>query len=47
MWYGRRRGVNWHGATHTTRVTHVAIVDNLPGQAVESMEQFSDEQYHR
>lgn len=38
---------HWHGATRTTGVTHLAIVENLPGSAVEWMEQVSDQQYRR
>jgi quercetin dioxygenase-like cupin family protein len=36
---------HWHGATSTTAMTHVAIVEALDGKAVEWMEKVSDEQY--
>lgn len=36
---------HWHGATPTTAMTHIAIQEKLNGQAVEWMEQVSDEQY--
>ena len=36
---------HWHGATATTGMTHVAIVEALDGRNVEAMEQVSDEQY--
>ena len=36
---------HWHGATPTTAITHVAIVEALDGKAVEWMEKVSDEQY--
>ncbi len=38
---------HWHGATATTAMTHIAIVEQLDGEAVEWMEQVSDEQYRR
>ena len=38
---------HWHGATPTTSMTHLAIVENLRDQAVEWMEQVSAEQYRR
>ena len=38
---------HWHGATPTTSMTHLAIVENLKDQAVEWMEQVSAEQYRR
>jgi quercetin dioxygenase-like cupin family protein len=37
---------HWHGATSTTGMTHIAIVEALDGKAVEWMEKVSDEQYH-
>jgi quercetin dioxygenase-like cupin family protein len=37
---------HWHGATPTTGMTHIAIVEALDGKAVEWMEKVSDEQYH-
>ena len=36
---------HWHGATATTSMTHIAIVERLDGKAVVWMEQVSDEQY--
>ncbi|MEP6822221.1 MAG: cupin domain-containing protein [Chthoniobacterales bacterium] len=36
---------HWHGAASTTAVTHIAIQEALDGEAVEWMEQVSDEQY--
>ena len=38
---------HWHGATPTTRMTHIAITEFLEGKNVEWMEQVSDEQYRR
>ena len=36
---------HWHGATSTTAMTHIAIVEKLDGKTVEWMEKVSDEQY--
>ena len=36
---------HWHGATPTTAMTHIAIVEKLNGQSADWMEQVSDEQY--
>ena len=36
---------HWHGATATTAMSHIAIVEKLNGKAVEWMEKVSDEQY--
>ena len=36
---------HWHGATPTTGMTHIAIVEALDGRVVEWMEKVSDEQY--
>ena len=36
---------HWHGASPTTALTHTAIQEQLDGQAVEWLEQVSDEQY--
>ena len=36
---------HWHGATPTTAMTHVAIVERLQGKTVEWMEPVTDEQY--
>jgi quercetin dioxygenase-like cupin family protein len=37
---------HWHGATATTAMTHISIVEQLDGKSAEWMEQVSDEQYH-
>ena len=36
---------HWHGATSTTAMTHIAIVERLDGKAVDWMEKVTDEQY--
>jgi quercetin dioxygenase-like cupin family protein len=36
---------HWHGATSTTAMTHIAIVEKLNGKPVDWMEKVSDEQY--
>jgi len=36
---------HWHGASPTTAMTHIAIVEQLDGKAVDWMEKVSDEQY--
>jgi len=36
---------HWHGATATTGMTHIAVVEKLDGKSAEWMEQVSDEQY--
>jgi quercetin dioxygenase-like cupin family protein len=36
---------HWHGATATTAMTHIAIVEKLDGKSAEWMEKVSDEQY--
>ncbi len=36
---------HWHGATATTAMSHIAIVEKLNGKAVDWMEKVSDEQY--
>ena len=36
---------HWHGATPTTAMTHIAVVEALDGKTVEWMEKVSDEQY--
>ena len=36
---------HWHGATATTRMTHISVVEHLDGKNVEVMERVSDEQY--
>ena len=37
---------HWHGATPTTAMTHISIVEQADGKAADWMEQVSDEQYH-
>ena len=39
--------VHWHGATATTRMTHIALQEQLEGNVVEWMEKVSNEQYRR
>jgi quercetin dioxygenase-like cupin family protein len=36
---------HWHGATETTRMTHISVVEHLDGKNVEVMERVSDERY--
>jgi quercetin dioxygenase-like cupin family protein len=36
---------HWHGATATTAMTHIAIVEQLDCKSADWMEQVSDEQY--
>jgi quercetin dioxygenase-like cupin family protein len=36
---------HWHGATSTTAMTHIAIVEKLDGKTVEWLEKVTDEQY--
>lgn len=36
---------HWHGAAPTTALTHIAIQEQLNGQAVDWLEKVSDEQY--
>jgi quercetin dioxygenase-like cupin family protein len=36
---------HWHGATATTAMTHIAIVEQLDGKTADWMEQVSDDQY--
>lgn len=38
---------HWHGATATTRMTHIALQEQLDGKVVDWMEKVSDEQYRR
>jgi quercetin dioxygenase-like cupin family protein len=33
---------HWHGATETTAMTHIAIVEQLDGKAADWMEKVSD-----
>src|SRR5438876_12184586 len=39
------REKHWHGATATTAMTHIAIVEQLDGKTVDWLERVSDEQY--
>ena len=36
---------HWHGATETTAMTHLSIVEQLDGKTADWMEHVSDEQY--
>jgi quercetin dioxygenase-like cupin family protein len=36
---------HWHGATVTTAVTHIAIVEKANGESADWMEQVTDKQY--
>ena len=36
---------HWHGATPTTAMTHIAILEHLDGKTVDWIEKVSDEQY--
>lgn len=36
---------HWHGATPTTAMTHISIVEQLDGKSAAWMEHVSDEQY--
>jgi 4-carboxymuconolactone decarboxylase len=36
---------HWHGASPTTGMTHIAIVERLDGKSVDWMEKVTDEQY--
>jgi len=36
---------HWHGATPTTAITHIAIVEKLDGKSSDWMEKVTDEQY--
>lgn len=38
---------HWHGATAATRMTHIALQEQLDGKVVEWMEKVSDEQYRK
>jgi quercetin dioxygenase-like cupin family protein len=38
---------HWHGATPTTAMTHIAIVEQLDGKTADWMEHVSAEQYRR
>ena len=36
---------HWHGATPTTAMTHIAIVEQLDGKSADWMEKVTDEEY--
>ena len=36
---------HWHGATATTAMTHIAIVEQFDGKSADWLEKVSDEQY--
>jgi len=36
---------HWHGATSTTAMTHIAILEHINGKTVDWMEKVSEEQY--
>jgi len=36
---------HWHGATVTTAMTHISIVEQLEGKSADWMEKVSEEQY--
>lgn len=36
---------HWHGATPTTAMTHISIVEQVEGQSADWMEKVGDEQY--
>ena len=38
---------HWHGATATTRMTHIALHEQHNGKVVEWMEKVTDKQYGR
>jgi quercetin dioxygenase-like cupin family protein len=38
---------HWHGATATTAMSHIAIVEKLNGKAVDWMEKVTEEEYLR
>ncbi len=38
---------HWHGATATTRITHIALTEELNGKVVDWMEKVSDAQYRK
>jgi quercetin dioxygenase-like cupin family protein len=37
---------HWHGATPTTAMTHISIVEQIDGKSADWMEHVSDEQYN-
>jgi quercetin dioxygenase-like cupin family protein len=38
---------HWHGASPTTAMTHIAIVEHLDGKSADWMEKVTDEQYQQ
>jgi quercetin dioxygenase-like cupin family protein len=38
---------HWHGATPTTAMTHIAVVEKLNGKTADWLEKVSDQQYRR
>jgi len=38
---------HWHGATATSRMTHIALQEQVDGKVVDWMEKVTDEQYRR
>jgi quercetin dioxygenase-like cupin family protein len=38
---------HWHGATATTGMTHIAILEQLDGKTVDWLEKVADEQYRK
>jgi len=38
---------HWHGASATTAMTHIAIVEHFEGRNADWMEEVSDEQYRK
>jgi quercetin dioxygenase-like cupin family protein len=38
---------HWHGATPTTPMTHIAVVERLNGKNIDWLEKVSDAQYRR
>jgi len=38
---------HWHGATPTTAMTHIAIVEHLDGKSADWKEKVTDEQYQQ
>jgi hypothetical protein len=45
LWSGSRLEKHWHGATDTTAISHVAIVEAQDGTSVNWLEHVSDEDY--
>jgi quercetin dioxygenase-like cupin family protein len=38
---------DWHGATPTTGITHIAILEQLDGKTADWLERVADEQYRK